>query len=149
MKKIVIGMLCLWLVACGGKQTTSKIELNAGKGEVVGLTLDELVTKLEQKETFVFLFSQTYCGSCMNFFAQSDAYTTEVGLTLFDVTLDKETKSEAEIQTILDTYFDDFSATPTLYFVRDGKVVDVLNANEQEVTLASYQQFLVDNNIVK
>ncbi|MFV0381188.1 MAG: thioredoxin domain-containing protein [Breznakia sp.] len=149
MKKILVLGLCCFLFACSGQKEEAKITLDANAGEVVALRMDGLIKKIENKETFVFLFSQTYCGSCMRFFAQSDAYTKEVGLTLYDISLDKEDTSKAQQQEIFDQYFSGFQATPTLYFIKAGKVVDELNASQEEVTLDAYQAFLKRNQIVK
>ncbi|MDF9824306.1 hypothetical protein M2475_001096 [Breznakia sp. PF5-3] len=152
MKKIILGLLVCFLFACGNgskEKDEVKIKLNENKGEVVALTLDELITKMENEESFVFLFSQTYCGSCMSFFAESDEYTKEIGLTLYDVTLDSEKKTEAEQQAIFDKHFSDFSATPTIYFVSNGEVKDSLNSSEEDVSLDSYKKFLKENKVIK
>lgn len=140
--------MVLILFGCNSKtKQVEKIELTPSKGEVVAISLDEAVAKIEEKDTFVVVLSQTYCGHCMEFFSSSDDYTKEIGLTLYDVILDKEERTVNENMKIIQQYFSAFSATPTLYYVEEGKVIDSLNAANEEVTLDSYKQFLSENGI--
>lgn len=149
MKKLIEIIICiLLLVGCTTEtKTNSAIELTKEKGEVVAVTLDEVVEKVEQEDTFVVVFSQTYCGSCIDFFMESDEYTIELGLTLYDVSLDKESRDVDENMKIINKYFNEFSVTPTIYYVESGEVKDSLNGNDKEVNLNSFKEFLKENNI--
>ena len=57
----------------------------------------------------------------MDFFAESDAYTQEAGITLWCVTLDKEEYSEEQNLTLVHDNFGDFSSTPSLYYIGEGE----------------------------
>ena len=149
MKKLIEIIVCsILLIGCASEtETNSTIELTKGKGEVVAVTLDEVIEKVEQEDTFVVIFSQTYCGSCIDFFMESDEYTIELGLTLYDVSLDKELREVEENMEIINKYFNGFSVTPTIYYVESGEVKESLNANNKEVNLNSFKEFLKENNI--
>lgn len=149
MKKIRMIIICsILLIGCSSdKEKNNSVELSKDNGEVIAITLDEVIEKVENKESFVVIFSQTYCGSCIDFFIESDEYTIVIGLTLYDVSLDKESRDVDENMEIINKYFDNFSVTPAIYYVENGTVKDALNANNEEVNLNSFKEFLKENNI--
>lgn len=142
--------MMLSLFGCSAKKVEDvSIELQPNKGEVVGITLSEVNQMVENDESFVVIFSQTYCGSCMSFFSQTDAYTTEVGLTLYDVTLDKEERSESENLEMMKEHFSGFQTTPTIYVVSKGEIVATLDSSEEEPTLEAYKTLLKESGVSK
>lgn len=150
MKKIYLLLIALCLVACTTKKTEDvAIELQPNKGEVVGITLNEVNQMVEDEDSFVVIFSQTYCGSCMSFFSQTDEYTTEVGLTLYDVTLDKEERSETENLELMEKHFSGFQTTPTIYVVSKGEIVGTLDSSKEEPTLDAYKTLLKESGVIK
>lgn len=160
MKKLIIIMLSIILCGCtnttSNKNTTKNdsekeaiVELQPGKGAVKKILMQDIFNKMDKKETFVVMLSQTYCNACLSFFMETDAYTEEIGLTLWDIILDDEKTSEEENLKLTNERFGYFSTTPSIYYIENGKVKDSLCANNEKVNLESYKKFLIDNNIIK
>ena len=152
MKRIMAVCLCLCLsllAGCTESRISTEISLDPGNGEVKSISLDDSIAKKDGGENFLLIITQTYCGYCMNFFAESDAYTQEAGITLWCVTLDKEEYSEEQNLTLVHDNFGDFSSTPSLYYIGEGETQDTLLSSEEEVTLESYQTWLKENHIIE
>lgn len=158
MKKITIILMSLFLM-CGCVSSSSKnnekkdkdavVELNPNEGAVKKIPMQDVFTKMENKETFVVMLSQTYCNACLSFFAETDAYTEEIGLTLWDIILDDESTSEEENLELTNEKFGHFSATPSIYYIEKGKVKDSLCSDKVKVNLENYKKFLKDNGIIE
>ena len=152
MKRIMAVCLCLCLsllAGCTESRTYPEISLDPGNGEVKSISLDDAIAKKDDGENFLLIITQTYRGYCMNFFAESDAYTQEAGITLWCVTLDKEEYSEEQNLTLVHDNFGDFSSTPSLYYIGEGETQDTLLSSEEEVSLESYQTWLKENHIIE
>ncbi|WP_027089341.1 hypothetical protein [Thomasclavelia saccharogumia] len=154
MKKFIIIILSFILCACtttssSSNQKEAVIELQPGNGAVKKIPMQDVFDKMANDETFVVLLSQTYCNACLNFFMETDAYTEEIGLTLWDIILDDEKTSEEENLKLINEKLGDFSTTPSIYYVENGKVKDSLCASNEKVDLESYKKFLIDNNIIE
>lgn len=151
MKKIFFLFLIIFLTACN-TNTPSKqpaIELQPNQGEVKKVSMQDIFDMMDDKETFVVMLSQNYCGSCKHFFMDTDAYTKEIGLTLWDIVLDDEPTSTEENLEITNKHFGHFKNTPSIYYIEKGKVKDSLCSDKTEPTLENYKKFLIKNNIVK
>lgn len=151
MKKIALICLgCFLLLGCSTSkgENMQPIKMKE-KGTISSLTLDDFVEKMKNKETFIVIFSQTTCGYCHEFFLETQAYIEDIGLPMWDVVLDEEERPIQDNLSIIHEYFSTFSATPSIYFVRDGAVVDALEADKKEVNKVEFQKFLKNNNIIK
>ena len=157
MKKITIIIMSLFLL-CGCVSTNKEkdkkdkdaiVELNPNEGAVKKIPMQDIFTKMENKETFVVMLSQTYCNACLSFFMETDNYTKEIGLTLWDIILDDESTSEEENLKITNEKFGHFSATPSIYYIEKGKVKDSLCSDKEKVNLENYKKFLIKNEIVE
>lgn len=154
MRKIWMLLICLFcVVGCSSfdeaqKDTYQKPQISAGQGTVSSLTLDEAIEKKENNESFLLILTQTYCGHCLDFFMETDAYTKKSGVTLWDVTLDKDERSQTKILSLIKENFGEFSSTPSLYFVADGKVQSSLLSSETDVNLEAYQAWLKELGII-
>lgn len=157
MKKITIIIMSLFLL-CGCVSTTKEkdkkdkdaiVELKPNEGAVKKIPMQDIFTKMENKETFVVMLSQTYCNACLSFFMETDNYTKEIGLTLWDIILDDESTSEEENLKITNEKFGHFSATPSIYYIEKGKVKDSLCSDKEKVNLENYKKFLIKNGIVE
>lgn len=152
MKKILL-VFVLLLGACSSSPVNndneSTIELTPNEGTVKKIAMQDVFEKMDNKETFVVLLSQTYCNACLKFFMLTDSYTEEIGLTLWDIILDDEPTSEEENLEMTNERFGHFSATPSIYYIENGEVKDSLCSDSVELTLETYQQFLTENNIIK
>lgn len=152
MKKILLLFLAIFLTACATNSTKNEkniIELNPNHGEVKKIAMQDIIKKMDDKESFVVMLSQNYCSSCKHFFMDTDAYTKEIGLTLWDIVLDDEPTSTEENLEITNKQFGYFKNTPSIYYIEKGVVKDSLCSDKTEPTLENYKKFLTKNNIVK
>ena len=62
---------------------------------------------------------------------------------------DLEEYSEEQNLKLVHDNFGDFSSTPSLYYIGEGKTQDMLLSSEEEVTLESYQTWLKENHIIE
>ncbi|MFQ7173613.1 MAG: hypothetical protein ACLRQF_16965 [Thomasclavelia ramosa] len=157
MKKITIIIMVLFLL-CGCTSTNTNkekkdkdaiVELNPNKGAVKKIPMQDDFDKMENKETFVVMLSQTYCNACLSFFMETDDYTEEIGLTLWDIILDDESTSEEENLKLTNEKFGYFSATPSIYYIEKGEVKDSLCSDKEKVNLENYKKFLIENGIIE
>lgn len=150
-KKIMICLsLCLLiLTGCMGGKTYPEIKLDPGNGEVKSISMDDAIAKKDNGENFLLIVTQSNCLYCMDFFAQSDDYIKEKGITLWCIILDEEDYSEQQNLKLVHEHFGDFSSTPSLYYVGEGTTQDTLLSSEQEVSLESYEEWLKENHIVE
>lgn len=154
MKKVLLILMAVFLL-CGCSASNSKkdkdaiVKLTPNEGAVKKIPMQDVFEKMENKETFVVMLSQTYCNVCLNFFMETDEYTKEIGLTLWDIILDDEETSEEENLKMTNEKFGHFSATPSIYYIEKGEVKDSLCSDEVKVDLDSYKKFLKDNGIIE
>lgn len=153
MRKIY--MICILLLFITGGCTSkpdkpfSEMEFNPGNGEVTSISLTDAIEKKENKETYILMFSQTYCSYCLDFFMETDSYTKEIGLSIYDVILDDETESQENTLSIIKDNFSSFSSTPSLYYIAEGKVQESLLSSDTEVNLDSYKRWLKKLQIIE
>lgn len=163
MKKLLL-VFALLLCGCSANNSTPKkdnpteqkkelsestVTLEPGKGKVKSISMNEIFKMMDNDETFVVMLSQTYCNACLKFFMETDAYTEEIGITLWDIVLDDEPTSESENLKLINEKFNHFSATPSIYYIQDGEVVDSFCSDSEEPSLENYKNFLKENKIIK
>lgn len=156
MKKLALLVMCMFLfVGCTSttskleENQDSKIEIKEGEGTFEVILLDDMIKKMDNKESFVMIVTQTYCNSCKSFFNESDAFLKESGVPLFELNLDNEKKKPDDVITVLNEKLQEFVMTPSIYYVRDGEVKDALLSSNERIQLSNYKQFLIKNNIIK
>ena len=156
MKKLVVMMLCCFmLLGCASNNTKpvenqdSKIKIQEGKGSVSNILLDDMIEKMDQKESFVIIVTQTYCNSCQSFFTETEEFLKESGVPLLELNLDHEKGAPDQVLDIVNEYLHEFVMTPSIYYIRDGEVIDQLLSSNERIQLANYKAFLLKNNIIK
>ena len=84
MKKILIciSILALLLVGCGKK------------GSYVGISYSELETKLNNKESFVFVIGSDTCSACMHYEPIMEKVTKDEGIDIFFIDLNSLSEEE-------------------------------------------------------
>lgn len=132
--------VCLFLlVGCGAK------------GSVKEINTKELITKLDNKESFIISFSQTTCPHCITFKEMLDGYLKKQEVTVYDVVLDKEDDFDWAIGQ-LETKFPSFNGTPDVYIIENGQIKsrlwDELEAGEG-FTEDNFHNWLTKYGIVK
>ena len=111
-KALILGGICLVIlvVALGADLILSRSYLKEIK-------YNEVINKIEKKESFVLLFSQTTCTHCMDFKPKLERVANKYKLDIYYLEtdlLDDDTYTE------LKSYFS-FNGTPTTVFVINGE----------------------------
>ena len=111
-KAIIIIVICLILLICGiiGDRMLSKSNLEEIK-------YDQMMKKVDNKESFVVLFSQTTCSHCMDFKPKLEKVSNEFNIKIYYLEtdlLDEDTYAELKKKF-------SFSGTPTTIFVVKGE----------------------------
>ena len=66
---------------------------------------------------------------------------------MYEVVLDKEDATVDENLAIINRYIDDFSTTPGIFFMKNGKEESHLMPNELGITSESLEQWVVKNQL--
>ncbi len=99
------------------------------KGNLISITYKEIQEKVNNKDSFILIVSQTTCSHCANFKPKVKTITKEYGIDVYYIDYDIE-KEQA-------TFLKDFNldgATPTTLFIKDGKETSLLNRLEGDVS---------------
>lgn len=94
---------------------------NGEPGSVERITTAQLIQKLDNKESFVVVFTQTTCGHCKTFMEMLDEYLPTHDITVYDVIIDLEGNRDQAVKE-LETLFPDFTGTPDLYYLENGEI---------------------------
>jgi len=90
------------------------------KNYLVELTYNELVEKINNKDSFVLVFTQSQCGHCHEYKPVLTRTLAKVKLYAYEIVLDKLTKEEkAKLNDIANV-----SQTPTTTFIKDGQEIN-------------------------
>ena len=111
-KAIILGVVCLIILI--GAVT---LDVLLSKTYLKEIKYDEVVNKIEKKDSFVLLLSQTTCTHCMDFKPKLGRVANKYKINIYYLEtdlLDEDTYKE------LKTHFS-FNGTPTTVFVIDGE----------------------------
>ena len=116
MKKVLLVLFVLLsLTACNKKFS---------KGEVVTAYADEVLEKLENKESFIVYVGYDDCQSCKEFKPILNQLIENYDITIYYLTTDDK-QTEDQLNEIQYNYFYRMYWTPTTYIVEDGEVIAI------------------------
>ena len=116
MKKVLLVLfLLLSLTACNKKFS---------KGEVVTAYADEVLEKLENKESFIVYVGYDDCQSCKEFKPILNQLIENYDITIYYLPTDDK-QTEDQLNEIQYNYFYRMYWTPTTYIVEDGEVLAI------------------------
>lgn len=116
MKKVLLVLfLLLSLTACNKKFS---------KGEVVTAYADEILEKLENKESFIVYVGYDDCQSCKEFKPILNQLIENYDITIYYLPTDDK-QTEDQLNEIQYNYFYRMYWTPTTYIVEDGEVLAI------------------------
>lgn len=106
----VLMVLMLVLVGCGGSKSSTLI------------TSTDALAKIDNKDSFIFYVGSKDCPACQQFAPTFEEVAQDYPDLLFSVELTKEAKTEdfEKLQELIGTV----TATPTIFVIKDGVVVD-------------------------
>lgn len=147
LKLMIVFMLGIaTLMGCSGSESYTR---DTSSGSIVEESLDTIIERAENKEEFVVIFTQTTCKDCIIAEGIMTPYLENHSVEIKDVVLDNEGTTDEEIQANrkkINSVFPDFNATPTMYYVKDGKVVDEIVEFSEEAEL---EEWVVKNKLDK
>lgn len=94
------------------------------EGNLEEITYSELQKKVENKEDFVIVLSQTTCSHCANYKPTLIKVAKENNITIYYIDYDKY--NEDTINEII-SFFNFDGGTPTTFFFKEGKETSVMN----------------------
>ena len=116
MKKVLLVLFVLLsLTACNKKFS---------KGEVVTAYADEVLEKLENKESFIVYVGYDDCQSCKEFKPILNQLIENYDITIYYLPTDDK-QTEDQLNEIQYNYFYRMYCTPTTYIVEDGEVIAI------------------------
>ena len=152
MKKLLAIWLGLLLVGCS---PTINYERSSEPGEIQVITMEDVHEKVENKETFMFVFTQESCLNCQEFKENiSNDYISNHGFIFYEVVLSYDMETSPVFDWVeehpnpIDQLEEGFTEldvlTPTFYFLKDGEVQDIyiggaMNEKVLEEMIVKYQ----------
>ncbi len=125
--KVIMVIIILILTIAIGSLVYAGISLTKENNEedshLVEISFDELQEKIDNKETFILLMSQTTCSHCAEYKPVFKKVLTKYDITAYEISTDLLSKEEnALIKDIAN-----ISGTPTTVFIFDGEEKNTAN----------------------
>lgn len=126
-KKILIfSIIALVILAIAGmvyaSYTLTKKEKNEDN-HLIEITFEELQEKVNNKESFILLLSQTTCSHCIEYKPVLKKVLTEYDIVAYELSIDKLDKTEkAKLNDIANA-----SGTPNTVFIENGEEKNTAN----------------------
>ena len=123
-KKLLIFLGLAISVGAIGAIIFASIELNKQEkidsSYLIELSFEELEKKINNKETFMLIYTQTTCSHCHEFKPTLKRALAEQKFYGYEIVLDKLKNNEkAKLNDIANV-----SGTPTIVFIKDGQEID-------------------------
>lgn len=116
--------LIIAIIICLGAFLVYRLAFVEGKNDPVkNITIHELETKINNKETFMLVITQTGCSHCEQYLPELSRTLSQHDLTAYELNI---TNLEPEDKMILSKYAT-FSGTPTTIFFTGGIEKTTLN----------------------
>lgn len=123
-KNIFLGVIIILLIVLGTYLIYSLSFKNTDKeSNLVNLSVSELEAKINNKDTFIIVITQTGCSHCEQYIPELNRTLKENNLTAYKLNI---TELNKEDSSILSRYIN-FSGTPTTIFFHDGFESTTLN----------------------
>ena len=115
------------------------------KGNLVELTYDEFVQKIDNEESFVLCISLTTCSHCTTYKPKLESVAKDYGIDLYYIDIDKYSEEEQdEFEKIIN--FND--STPTTVFLKNGKETTASNRINGDVSTSRIIDKLKSNDFI-
>ena len=112
---IILIALIIFLIINSAKNT---------KGDLIEITYDEIQEKIDNKEDFIIILSQTTCSHCAEYKPTAKQVAKKNNIVIYYMDYDKY-KKEIQKKILSDFKFD--GGTPTTFFYKEGKETSVMN----------------------
>ena len=107
--------------------------------------MEEMETMMKEKETFTLVVTRDYCKYCAEFYELMESYLKNHHVKIYDVNIDENfgAKSDENIEKIEDM-FPNFVGTPGIFYIEDGKLVNQLDNESQDLTKTLFDNWVQD-----
>ena len=137
MKKILICcLLCLGLMICG---------CSAKRNTYTMLSYEQLLKKIENKETFPLVIGSSECSACANYQITMQSFIKEYQIEVFEIDL-LELSDEEYDKLKLEL---SFTGTPTTVFYEDGKLTSFFNRIDGSASKGVVEDYFKSNGYIK
>lgn len=97
---------------------------NQNKNKLIELNVDEVIEKIENKDTFVLCITQTTCQHCANYKPKLEKISKEYNIEIYYIDIDKYSdKKQQDFKNAVS--FD--GSTPVTAFIKEGKETTASN----------------------
>ena len=103
--------------------------LNNPKGSFTKLTYNDIKEKIENKEDFVLVVSQSTCSHCATYKPKIEIIAKDYGLEIYYIDIDLEKDKDKLLEDLKLN-----GATPTTLFFNKGKEKSILNRLEGDLS---------------
>ena len=114
---------------------------SAGSLEVISVA--QMEEKMQNKDTFVILFSQSWCSHCEEVKTMLENYLPAHHVNVYDVIIDKDPVDDKKGNLkIIQSYFETMDNTPAMYYVEDGVITDQLETGDDGITKEKFDSWV-------
>ena len=116
-KKILpISLIIIFIIAIG---SIVWLNQNAKENNLILVTGEEILKKIDQKESFILVVTQDGCSHCEEYKPILNQVLTKNNIKAFELDLTKLKKENTETRNSINKLFN-ISGTPTTIFINDG-----------------------------
>lgn len=118
-------------------------------GSITEINLDEALTIAKEESETILLFTLSTCKDCKKMKEVLTPYLENHSLEINEVILDKEGTADEEVQNNrrkINTVFEDFNSVPSMYYLKDGEIIDEIFEITEEEQL---EEWVVKNKLDK
>lgn len=123
MKNILLYLVIAILIIGGILLVYNLAFKDKSESNIISINVSDLETKINNKETFVLVISQTGCSHCEQYLPELDRTLKEIDFTAYELNVTGISKEEGST---LNKYVN-FSGTPTTIFFHEGEEATTLN----------------------
>lgn len=122
-------------------------EESTQSGQIISISMAEMEEKLNAGETFLVSFVTIECPYCQEFHSMLVDYVETHAVTMYQVILDYEEKSEEENRARIAELFPEFNTVPGVFYVVNGEDGSYLDTYHLGVGEAAFDDWVQENEI--
>lgn len=130
------------------QQAQPQYKRDSSAGKVLSATLDEMRQMMEEDQTFTVVFVKENCPYCIEFMMIFEDYIVDHNVTIYEINLSQENRTQNDNTMIIQTYFPEFRTTPGVFHVKDGEEMSYLNLYQlgmsEEILDSWVQEYRLD-----
>lgn len=121
--------------------------LKPKENNLIEISGAELLQKIENKETFILVFSQTGCIHCQDYKPILNRVLTENNIKAYEINRTNLSKEDASIKNKIDELFH-IDGTPMTLFINDGEEKTTLNRISGSTNYTNLKKILKERGFI-